>query len=82
MKFTEPKTKTGKPLLGVKISYYPENVRTSRWFLNGECAPVEKIAQLLNYKNKDQLMRGIHKHGAAKVISKGLDKIWVPNYGN
>jgi hypothetical protein len=34
VKFEEPKSKTGKPMLGMTIAYYANNRASSRWFLN------------------------------------------------
>jgi hypothetical protein len=75
MKFTEPKTKTGKPLLGVTISYNPNNKPMGRWFLNDDNVSLEKLASVLDYLNKAQLNNAIKKYGILKVMTKGLDKL-------
>ena len=62
-------------MLGVEIGYYANNRNTSRWFLNGESAPVEKIANTLSYQTKQQFINATSKHGVALVLSKGIDKL-------
>lgn len=73
LKFDEPKTKIGKPLLGVTISYYGNNRPISRWYLNGESVSVEKISTLLGYLNKSQFTGAVSKYGFALLMTKGLD---------
>ena len=73
MKYREPKTKSGRPLLGVTISYNPNNSIIRRWFINGEAAPVAKIANMLGYPSKDSLHHAIKKYGIQLIMLKGLD---------
>ena len=54
MKIIEPKTKTGRPILGVTITHHPDNT-VNRWYINGEKVTLEKIAKLLGYASKSQL---------------------------
>ena len=82
MKFNEPKSKTGKPMLGVTIAYYANNRATSRWFLNGESVPLEKISNLLGYKSKGQFSGAVSKYGVALIMTKGLDKLRESNNGS
>jgi hypothetical protein len=79
LKFTEPKTKNGKPLLGVTVSYNPNNRIHSRWFINGDNVSLEKLASVLEYKNKNQLNNAMKRHGMFKVMTKGLDKLRSEN---
>ena len=79
MNFTEPKTKTGKPLLGVTVSYNPNNKPMGRWFMNGYNVSLEKLASVLDYLNKNQLNYAIKKYGILKVMTKGLDKLRSDN---
>ena len=81
MKFTEPKTKSGKPLLGATISYNPNNKPMGRWFINGDNVSLEKLASVLEYKNKNQLRLAISKYGVLKVMTKGLDKLRAESNG-
>ena len=80
MKFEEPKNKTGKPMLGVTVSYYASNVKSSRWFLNGERAPLTKISELLNYSSVSQFKLAISQYGLALLLTKGLDKLRTSNH--
>ena len=73
MKFNEPKTKSGKPLLGVTLGYNPHNAHTFRWFINGEKACVDKVASLLEYPHKVSLQKAIKDYGINLVMIKGLD---------
>ncbi|MDA0911752.1 MAG: hypothetical protein O2809_09430 [Proteobacteria bacterium] len=82
MKFEEPKSKTGKPMLGVTIAYYANNRATSRWFLNGVCAPLPKISELLGYSSVSQFKLSIKQYGLALLLTKGLDKIRESNNGS
>jgi hypothetical protein len=79
MKFTEPKTKTGKLLLGVTVSYNPNNKPMGRWFINGDNVSLEKLASVLEYLNKGQLRLAMDKYGMVKVMTKGLDKLRAEN---
>lgn len=72
MKFTEPKNKTGKPMLGVTITYNPHNAKR-RWFINGESVYLEKIALLLGYKSKTQFQYATNKYGVNLIMTKGFD---------
>ena len=75
MKFYEPKTKSGKPLLGVTINYNPQhNAHSFRWFINGEAAGVDKVASLLEYPHKVALQRAIKEYGISLVMLKGLEQ--------
>ncbi len=82
MKFEEPKSKTGKPMLGVTISYYANNRSSSRWFLNGESAPLPKISELLGYSSVSQFKLAVLDYGVALGLTKGLDKIRESNNGS
>ena len=82
MKFEEPKSKTGKPMLGVIIAYYANNRSSSRWFLNGVCAPLTKISDLLGYSSVSQFKLSIKQHGLALLMTKGLDKLRESNNGS
>ena len=82
MKFEEPKTRTGNPLLGVYVSYYANNALRNRWYLNSESVPVEKISNLLGYKSKSQFSAAVLKYGVALIMTKGLDKIRESNNGS
>jgi hypothetical protein len=75
MKFEEPKSKIGKPMLGVTIAYYVNNRASSRWFLNGVCAPLQKISELLGYSSVGQFKLAISQYGLALMMTKGLDKL-------
>lgn len=79
MNFTEPKTKNGKPLLGVIVSYNPNNRIHSRWFINGDNVSLDKLASVLEYATKNQLKLAIRKYGVLKVMTKGLDKLRSEN---
>ncbi|GGF91878.1 MULTISPECIES: hypothetical protein [Cysteiniphilum] len=81
MRFSEPKSKVGKSMLGVDIGYYANNRNTSRWFLNGESAPLPKIAELLGYSSVSQFKLAMQQYGVALVLSKGLDKLRESNNG-
>ena len=74
MKIIEPKTKTGKPLLGVTITHYPDNT-ANRWYINGEKVTLEKIATLLGYASKSQLYLYIRKHGVKTLLTHGSEKL-------
>jgi hypothetical protein len=79
MKLTEPKTKTGKPLLGVTISYNANNSMHNRWFINVEKVTLEKLISVLGYSYKDQFRNAINKYGMINVMRKGLDKLRAEN---
>ena len=74
MKIIEPKTKTGKPLLGVTITHHPDNT-VNRWYINGEKVTLEKIATLLGYASKSQLYLYIRKHGVKTLLTHGSEKL-------
>ncbi|WP_192485220.1 MULTISPECIES: hypothetical protein [Cysteiniphilum] len=82
MKFEEPKSKTGKPMLGVIIAYYSTQSPKKRWYLNGELATTDKIALVLEYRDKFELLRATSKYGVPLVMTKGLDKIRESNNGS
>jgi len=82
MKFIEPKSKTGKSMLGVDIAYYANNRNISRWFLNGESAPLTKISDLLGYNSVSQFKLSVKQYGLALVMMKGLDKLRELNNGS
>ena len=71
----DPKTKTGCPLLGIKLIYYPEQKTYKRWFINDECFSTEKIVDLLGYSNKNQLARYMKIQGAEQVLTHGIKKV-------
>ena len=73
MKFHEPKTKSGKPLLGVTLTYN-EHSHTFKWFVNGEKAYVKKVCSLLGYSSPSMLHTGIRHYGINLMMMKGLDK--------
>jgi hypothetical protein len=75
LKFEEPKNKTGKPMLGVTVTYYANNRASSRWFLNGESAPLTKISDLLGYSSVSQFKLSVKQYGLALLLTKGLDKL-------
>ncbi|WP_440994127.1 hypothetical protein [Cysteiniphilum litorale] len=81
MTFNEPKNKSGKPMLGVQVSYFANNRAASRWFLNGEGAPLTKISSLLGYTSVSQFKLAISQHGLALLMMKGLDKLRSSNNG-
>ncbi|GGG08887.1 hypothetical protein GCM10010995_28080 [Cysteiniphilum litorale] len=62
-------------MLGFTIAYYANNRTSNRWFLDGECAPLTKISNLLGYSSVSQFKLGISQYGVALVLSKGLNKL-------
>ena len=74
MKIIEPKTKTGKPLLGVTITHHPDNT-VNRWYINGEKVTLEKIVTLLGYASKSQLYLYIRKYGVKTLLKHGSEKL-------
>ena len=65
MKIIEPKTKTGRPILGVTITHHPDNT-VNRWYINGEKVTLEKIATLLGYASKS-------RHGSKPAPKKVIN---------
>ena len=80
MKFEEPKSKIGKSMLGVTVSYYANNRPMCRWYLNNEVAPLTKISELLGYSNEHQFKHAISKYGVPLIMMKGLDKLRISNH--
>ncbi len=62
-------------MLGVQVGYFANNRAASRWFLNGEGAPLPKIAELLGYSSVSQFKLGVKQYGVVLVLSKGLGKL-------
>lgn len=79
MKIIEPKTKTGRPILGVTITHHPDNT-VNRWYINGEKVTLEKIATLLGYASKSQIYLYIRKHGVQALLTNGSDKLQTKTY--
>ena len=69
-------------MLGVTIAYYANNRASSRWFLNGVCAPLPKISELLGYNSVSQFKLSVKQHGLALLMTKGLDKLRELNNGS
>lgn len=72
----DPKNTDGQPMLGVTITYYPDN-KTSKWYVNGERYNPSRLSSLLNYKSKDQFHRYLKKYGLINLLKNGTKNLNV-----